>query len=222
MKSRKFLIALGAMAFLCPAWAQQPAPQPSPLPLPSPVEKELAARASKVTEVTLDKNMLGYAGTVMNGQDRDQSTAKQLIGGLDGIYVRHYEFDKDGQYSMDDVEKLRQVFETPEWTPIVRSREEGRTSEVLVKQVNGEARGMFVLTTEPRELSIVLILGPIHMDQLGMLRRFGGLGALGNIGMEMERHRADPNPRPDHDPRPKPNAAPKVNPDPQSKQGGSQ
>jgi hypothetical protein len=179
-------MVLGFGALLCPALAQQPAPQPSPLQLPAVIEKELAARASKVTEVTLGKNMLGFAGTVMSGRDRDQSNAKQFIGGLDGIYVRQYQFDKEGQYSMDDVEKLRQAFETPEWTPIVHSseRDGGKISDVLVKQVNGETRGMFVLTAKPMELSIVLILGPIRMDQLDMLRGFGvgGLGRLGALG----------------------------------------
>jgi hypothetical protein len=196
------LIVLGFGALLCPAWAQQPAPQPSPLQLPAPIEKELAARASKVTEVTLDKNLLGFAGTVMNGRDRDQFNAKQFIGGLDGIYVRDYEFDKEGQYSMDDIEKLRQAFETPEWTPIVRTREhdDTRISEVLVKQVNGETRGMFVLTVEPRELSIVLILGPVRMDQLGMLRGFGvrGLGGLGRLGALGNSMHNDPLPPPKH------------------------
>jgi hypothetical protein len=198
MKSRIFLIAFGIVTLLCPAWAQQPAPQPSPLPIPAPLEKELAARASRVTEVTLDKNMLGYAGTVMNGQDGDQSYAKKFIGGLDGIYVRQYEFDKDGQYSMDDIEKLRQAFETPDWTPIIRTRErdDTRISEVLVKQVNGETRGMFLLTVEPRELSIVLILGPVRMDQLGMLGGFGvrGLGRIGALGSSM-RNFSPPPPR---------------------------
>ena len=51
----------------------------------------------------------------------------------------------------------------------------------MVKMVNGESRGMFILSAEPKELSIVLILGPIRMDQLGELKGLGGLGALGNI-----------------------------------------
>ena len=197
MKSRKLLIALGAVTFLCPAWAQQPAPQPSPLPLPTPVEKELASRASNVTEVTLGKDMLAFAAKFMDGKDKDQATVERLIQGLDGIYVRDYEFDKEGQYSMDDVEELRRAFETPEWTPIVRTREHNgaEITDVLMKQVNGETRGMFVLTAEPKELCIVLILGPIRMDQLGMLKGLGGLGALGNIDKDKpSKHKSDQKP----------------------------
>jgi len=190
---------LGAAALVCPALAQStPSPSPSPWPLPAPIEKELASRASNVTEVTLGKDMLAFAAKFMDGKDKDQAGARQLVGGLGGIYVRDYEFDKEGQYSMDDVEKLRQVFETPEWTPIVRTREHNGTeiTDVLVKQVNGEARGMFVLTAEPKELCIVLILGPIRMDQLGMLKGLGGLGALGNVVQNdnHSKHKSDQKP----------------------------
>jgi hypothetical protein len=157
--------------------------QTSPLPLPPPVEKELAAKASNVTEVTLGKNMLAFASKFMNGKDSDEAATRHLIEGLDGIYVREYEFDKEGEYSMDDIQKLRTYFETSEWSPIVRERERktGETTDVMVKLVNGEAHGMFILAVEPKELTIVLILGPVRMEDLGKLRGIGGLGVLGDI-----------------------------------------
>jgi hypothetical protein len=175
------IVATSALA-LCvvvgPAHAQN-----SPLPLPPALEKQLADRASDVTEVTLGKNMLGFASKFMDGKDKDDAAAKQLIDGLDGIYVRDYTFDKEGQYSMDDVEQLRKAFETGEWTPMVREREHksGETTDIFVKLVNGESHGMFILTAEPKELTIVLILGPIRMDDLGKLHGLAGLGALGNV-----------------------------------------
>lgn len=155
----------------------------SPLPLPPPVEKELAARAANVTEVTLGKNMLAFASKFMNGKDGDDAATRRLIEGLDGIYVREYEFDKDNKYSMEDIQKLRKYFETSEWTPVVRERESksGETTDVMVKLVNNEPHGMFVLSAEPQELSIVLILGPIRMEDLSKLRGIGGLNALGDI-----------------------------------------
>jgi hypothetical protein len=91
MKKRIAIFVLGAATLAAPMLAQT-----SPLPLPSPVEKELAARASNVTEVTLGKNMLGFAAKFMNGKDKDEANTRQLIQGLDGIYVREYEFDKEG------------------------------------------------------------------------------------------------------------------------------
>lgn len=180
MRTRILTILLAAAGMATAAAAQT-----SPLPLPSPVEKELAARASDVTEVTLGKNMLEFAAKFMNGKDQDEAATRHLIEGLDGIYVREYEFDKEGQYSMEEIEKLRQYFETSEWSPIVRERERktGETTDVMVKLVNGETRGMFILSAEPKELTIVLILGPIRMEDLGKLKGISGLGgAMGSIG----------------------------------------
>jgi hypothetical protein len=177
---RNWIIAfiLGAGALAMPAVAQT-----SPLPLPPAVEKELAARASDVTEITLGKNMLAFAAKFMNGKDQDEAATRQLIEGLDGIYVREYEFDKEGQYSMEDIAQLRQYFETSEWTPVVRERERktGETTDVMVKLVNGEPHGMFILSVEPKELTIVLILGPIRMEDLGKLKGIAGLSVLGDV-----------------------------------------
>ncbi len=169
-----FLIALAAGAS-----AQQ-----SPFPPPSSVEKDLAARASNVSEVTLDKSMLGFASKFMGKNGKDDADTRQLIQNLDGIYVRDYEFDKEGAVSQDDIDSLRKHYETKDWTPIVheRERKSGETDDIMVKLVNGEPQGLFILSAEPKELSIVLILGPIRPDQLGKLKGLGGLGALGAIG----------------------------------------
>jgi hypothetical protein len=179
MKYRILAFVLGTAALAAPALAQN-----SPLPLPPPVEKQLAARASNVTEVTLGKNMLAFAAKFMNGKDKDEAGVRQLIEGLEGIYVREYTFDKEGQYSIEEIDNLRKYFETSEWSPLVREREKknSESTDVMVKLVNGESHGMFILTAEPKELTIVLILGPIRMDQLGELKGIGGLGALGGVG----------------------------------------
>jgi hypothetical protein len=50
-----------------------------------------------------------------------------------------------------------------------------------VKTVNGETQGMFVLSAEPKELTIVLILGPIKMEDLGELQGIGGLHVLKDV-----------------------------------------
>ena len=187
MKKRTIGFVLGGFLTLAVLPALSAQTQTSPLPLPPAVEKELAARAANVTEVTLGKNMLEFAAKFMNGKDEDEAATRKLIEGLDGIYVRDYEFDKDGEYSMEEVQKLRQYFETSEWSPIVRSRERrtGETTDVLVKTVNGETHGMFILSAEPRELAIVLILGPIRMEDLARLKGIGGLGALGDVEKDM-------------------------------------
>ena len=173
---KKFAAVLILFAVAAVASAQQQLPPPSPL------EKELAARASDVTEVTLGKNMLAFAAKFM--KDKDDDEARQLIQNLDGIYVRDYSFDKDGEVTPEEVDKLRGYFTTGEWTPMVheRERKNGETTDVMMKLVNGEPHGLFVLSSEPKELSIVLILGPIKLEDLGKLHGLKGLGGLGAVG----------------------------------------
>ena len=163
------LLALGlAMAGAGAARAQDE------LPAPSPIEKTLADRAAHVTEVTLDKNMLAFAGKFMNkdkDDDKDDKEAKELIQGLRGVYVRDYEFDKDNEYTAEELEGLRKYITSSDWSPMVHERTKGAKegTDVYLKLVNGQVQGLYVLDAEPRELSLVLILGPIDMDKIGSL-----------------------------------------------------
>jgi hypothetical protein len=162
--------------------------QTTQLPAPSPIEKELASRASDVTEVTLGKNMLDFAAKIMNGKNDDDAEARKLIEGLEGIYVREYDFDKEGQFSPDEVDQLRKYFETSDWTPMVKERErkKGESTDVMMKLVNGESHGLFILDVEPKELTIVLILGPIHPEDLGKLKGMTGLSVLGDVARDAD------------------------------------
>jgi hypothetical protein len=207
MKNRILILTLAFATMAAPALAipgevelglAQTPPASSSLPPAPAVEKELAAKASNVTEVTLDKSMLGFAAKFMNGKNKDDAGTSQFIQGLDAIYVRDYEFDKEGQFSADDIDKLRQAFETADWSPIVRDRERkgAEMTDVMVKMVNGESRGLFVLSAEPKEISIVMILGPVRMDQLGMLQGLSGLSGLSGMnkvakGKDKEKDKSD-------------------------------
>ena len=192
MRIRIIPTIVAAAMLAVPMLAQTALAQTAQLPAPSPVEKELAARASDVTEVTLGKNMLAFAAKIMNGKDDDDAEARHLIEGLDGIYVREYEFDKAGEYSAEEVDQLRKYFETSDWTPMVKSRERktGESTDVMVKLVNGESHGLFILDAEPKELTIVLILGPIKMDELGKLKVIGGLGARGDVAKDVDKDKS--------------------------------
>lgn len=139
------------------------------LPAPSPIEKALAERATHVTEVTLDKNMLAFASKFMDKEGDDEG--KQMIRNLKGVYVREYEFDKENSYTSADVEGLRKYFEGSDWSPMVHERTKGQAAgtDVYVKLVNDQMQGLFVLDAEPRELSLVLILGPIDPNEISKL-----------------------------------------------------
>jgi len=165
---RKTLLAATLTLSLGAAWAHAQ----DALPPPSPIEKTLAERATHVTEVTLDKNMLAFAAKFMDKDtDKDDEEAKQMIRNLKGVYVREYDFDKDHSYTAAELDGLRKYFESSEWSPMVRERTKGvvEGTDVYVKLVNDQMQGLFVLDAEARQLSLVLILGPIDVDKISKL-----------------------------------------------------
>lgn len=168
--SRAALWVLGcALLAVLPVMAQDA--QPGFPVLPGGLEKQLASKASNVSEVTLNKNMLNFAGNFMNSKDKDDVEGKQLIQKLNAIYVRDYEFKEAGAYTLEDLKMIRHQFLGPDWNPMVRERSTsgGDNTDVYVKLVNGQIHGMFVLSAEPKELSLVYIDGTIDPHQLGEL-----------------------------------------------------
>ncbi len=142
------------------------------LPPPSPVEKLLAARASHVTEVTLDKNMLAFAAKFMAGKDSDKDReVSKMVQNLTGVYVREYDFNKDHLYTELELDALRKYMQDSDWSPMVKERSKGVVTgtDVYLKLVNGQVQGLYVLDAEDREIDLVLILGPIDVNNLSKL-----------------------------------------------------
>jgi Domain of unknown function (DUF4252) len=159
-----------ALLAALPVMAQD-AQQPGFPVLPGGLEKQLASRASNVSEVTLNKNMLNFASQFMGSKKSDDVEGKRLIQKLNAIYVRDYEFDKPGAYTLEDLKMIRQQFLGPDWNPLVRERSTkgGDNTDVYMKMVNGQIHGMFVLSAEPKELSLVYISGTLDPHELGEL-----------------------------------------------------
>jgi hypothetical protein len=76
-----------AATFAACLFALSAGAQSSTSPFPVTLEKELAARASNYTEVSMDKKMLNFAGKFLSKGD-DDVEAKQIIEKLVGVYVR--------------------------------------------------------------------------------------------------------------------------------------
>jgi hypothetical protein len=147
---------------------------------------KLAAKASNVTNVTLDGSLLKLAGQAMSQKDSTSNSQKKafaagLIHRLKGIYVKSFEFDNPGEYSKADLESVTRQLESGGWKSIVHVEEKksGETTGIYVMQEGGETVGMAIVAAEPKELTVVNLVGPIDLSQLGSL---GSLGALGQLG----------------------------------------
>lgn len=87
--------------------------------IPESLER-LAAKAKETVNVSLDANMLQLAGNFLSTQKEGEAKVRELTGKLKGVYVRSFEFEKEGEYSDADVQPLRaQLTRERGWSRIV-------------------------------------------------------------------------------------------------------
>jgi hypothetical protein len=147
---------------------------PNPVKLPD--FDALAAKASESVNVSLDPALLGLASAFLDPNDPEDAGAKQLIAGLKGIYVRSYTFDKDIAYPAAAVEMLRKQLEAPGWQRLVgvRKDKEHTSVDIYISVEQGKANGLVIIAAEPREFSVVNIVGSIDLEKLRRLEgKFG-------------------------------------------------
>lgn len=166
------LLALGAR----PAGAQQ---------LQLPDLSKLTPLAADVVDVSVDQALLNLAGGFLAGEGDDKEM-RELLSGLRGIYVKSLQFDRDGVVDEAMLEQLRSQLSTGRWSRLVSARSSADRSDVGVYlwRDNGKAGGLAVLSSGPRELTIVNIVGNIDLEQLQKLQ--GKFGVPGDLGLEKQ------------------------------------
>jgi uncharacterized protein DUF4252 len=131
----------------------------------------LAPQASEAVDVSLTGATLQFAAKFLDGKDPQEAQVKKLLEGITGIYVRSYEFKKEGVWSKSDLDRLRNQLRAPQWSRIVgvTSSEDGENAEVFVRSENQKMTGVAILVTEPKELTVVNIVGSIDLNSLAEL-----------------------------------------------------
>lgn len=134
------------------------------------------ARAEESVNVTLDGKLLELAGMFLNTKKPEEAAVKELIAGLKGVYVKVYEFAKEGEYAPADVDAVRSQLREPTWARMVgvKSKREGEKVDVYMTMSGTRIGGIAVISTDPRQLTVVNIVGTIDLEKLVMLSgKFG-------------------------------------------------
>jgi hypothetical protein len=139
----------------------------------------LSRHASDSVDITLDAGLLSLAAGFL-GDDPQDAAVRQVIAGVKGIYVRSYTFDKDFAYPATSIEAVRSQLFGPAWQRVVQvhSSKERSSVDIFICQVSGKARGVAIVATEPRELTIVNIVGAIDLEKLHRLEGHFGIPKL--------------------------------------------
>jgi hypothetical protein len=139
----------------------------------------LANKASETVDVKLDERLMATAAKIFSG--KDDVDIKEILKGLKGIYVKSFEFEKAGEYSPADVESVMSQLRGGTWSKIlaVTSRKGGENVEVYLNTAGDQINGLAVLSIDPKEFTVVNIVGPIDLEKLSKLEGQFGVPDLG-------------------------------------------
>jgi hypothetical protein len=132
----------------------------------------LEDRARDVVEVNIDGKLLDLAKRVMvKVNDPNSKKVGQAISGLKGIYVRVYNFEKENEYNVADVEQIRSQLNAPGWEKLanVRSKKNNQKIDVYTMFTGDVMSGVAVVLSESKSIALVNIIGPIDIDLLAEL-----------------------------------------------------
>ena len=132
--------------------------------------EKFAQGATDVTEVNMDKNMLG-----MVAKDKGKG---EIANKIDFIVVHTYSYDKPGMYRQEDVDVYRQRLTDGSWSCSIHTKDRSGTTDICSRTGDhGETSEMVVMTSEPKELTFIHMKG--RGLSMGDLSKIGGLARRG-------------------------------------------
>jgi hypothetical protein len=140
----------------------------------------LANRASDTLDVKLDEHLMQTTAKFFSGKDPDDAEIRDLIKKVKGIYVKSFTFENASQYSPADVDSVMSQLRGGGWNKIigVTSKKDGDNVEVYVLNIGDSIGGLAVVSMEPKEFTVVNIVGPIDLDKLTQLEGSFGVPYL--------------------------------------------
>ena len=129
----------------------------------------LETHARDVVEVNVDGKLLDLAKRVTTKvNDADAKKIAQAISGLKGIYVRVYNFEKENEYNMADVDEIRSQLSAPGWEKLanVRSKKNNQKVDVYTMFTGDVMSGVAVVISESKSIAVVNVIGPIDIETL--------------------------------------------------------
>jgi hypothetical protein len=136
----------------------------------------LAAKASQVVDITVDQKVINLALKFLSEKrSADEAKIKEIISGLKGVYIKSFEFEKDGEYTQSDIESIRNQLKTPAWARIVGvTSRKSENVEVYLGTTGDRVDGVVVIAADPKQFTVIDVVGSIDPEKIRELE--GHLG----------------------------------------------
>jgi uncharacterized protein DUF4252 len=142
----------------------------------------LAGQAAETVNISIDPAMLKLASGVL-GTQRQNDAVVAMLDDIQGIYIRSFEFEKENAYTQADVEAVRTQLEAPGWSRLidVDSRQVAERLQIYSWREGTQSGGLALLVAEPKELTVINIVGVIDLVKLGALQGLLGIPPLPDV-----------------------------------------
>ena len=176
-------------ALACGAAAAQAGAQATARLRLEPLDR-LASKADETVNVNIDGGLINFGCAMLSDEEPEEKQVKEVCAGLKGVYVRGFEFKAEGQYADADLAAVREQLRGPGWTRLVDVDTGGGPggAEVYAATVGDRVEGLALLFFEPRELTVINIVGAIDLDKL---RRLEGILNIPKIRIERKKRPGD-------------------------------
>jgi hypothetical protein len=141
----------------------------------------LKLKATESVDVTLDGFLMRIARKIAASHAADEAhdDAISLLQDIKSVRVRNFSFDSDNAYSMADIDSVRKQLKAPGWSALVQvHRRDNEDVDVYVCLEDDKVKGLAVIASEPREFTIVNIVGSIDLDKISQLEGEFGIPSL--------------------------------------------
>lgn len=158
------LLAALAAAGAGPAAAQGGAPDPAMS------FQHLEEKADEVVRVNLWGRSLEHAKKLLGLRKNVASSVRSFMGGLTAVYRCTYRF-RSHKASRDDVEPVHRQLAEDGWVPVIETENRNTPESLSVYSIyeDQEMAGMTVVSSEPDEVTVLKIMGPVDFEALSAI-----------------------------------------------------
>ncbi|HEX3230533.1 MAG TPA: DUF4252 domain-containing protein [Pyrinomonadaceae bacterium] len=139
----------------------------------------LANRASNTVDIKLDEHLMQITAKIFS-KDPEEAEIKELLKSVKGIYVKNFSFAKENEYQPAEIDSVMSQLRGGGWSKIVgiTSKKENENVEVYLMTVADQISGLAVVSLNPKEVTVVNIVGPINLEKLSQLEGSFGIPDL--------------------------------------------
>lgn len=133
----------------------------------------LQHQATDSVNISLDPWLLGTMSAFMDDKDADSAAMKKMLSGIKSIQIRSFAFGSDFVYPTSAIDGIRQQLSAPGWSKMVQvhNRKDREDVDIYLMMDQHRANGFALIASDPRQLTIINIVGSINMDDLPVLER---------------------------------------------------